>query len=148
MFKHLVLGVILAVTTGLFCLFAWCFWQGFLALLELCTPGWPLFHLIRLFFNLFISLNMVAPFHFPVSPFLFRWHIFYFPLLTLFLFIIDLHKSDHGGWRDGSAVKITDCSSRRPKFNSQHPRGSSQLSATSISDTFTQIYIQTKHQCT
>ncbi|CAO2590642.1 hypothetical protein LEMLEM_LOCUS5939, partial [Lemmus lemmus] len=32
------------------------------------------------------------------------------------------------GWRDGSVVKSTDCSSRGPGFNSQHPHGSSQLS--------------------
>jgi hypothetical protein len=29
-------------------------------------------------------------------------------------------------WRDGSAVKNTDCSSRGPEFNSQQPHGSSQ----------------------
>jgi hypothetical protein len=33
-----------------------------------------------------------------------------------------------GGWRDGSAVKSTDCSSRGPRFNSQHPHGSLQPS--------------------
>ena len=32
------------------------------------------------------------------------------------------------GWRDGSVVKSTDCPSRGPGFNSQHPHGSSQLS--------------------
>jgi hypothetical protein len=32
-------------------------------------------------------------------------------------------KSD---WRDGSAVKSTDCSSRGPEFNSQQPHGGSQ----------------------
>jgi hypothetical protein len=26
------------------------------------------------------------------------------------------------GWKDGSAVKRTDCSSTRPKFNSQQPQ--------------------------
>jgi hypothetical protein len=26
-----------------------------------------------------------------------------------------------GGWRDGSAVKSTDCSCRGPEFNSQQP---------------------------
>jgi hypothetical protein len=30
------------------------------------------------------------------------------------------------GWRDSSAVKNIGCSSRRPKFNSQQPHGSSQ----------------------
>jgi hypothetical protein len=33
-----------------------------------------------------------------------------------------------GGWRDGSAVKNTDCSSRGPEFNSQQPHGVSQQS--------------------
>ena len=32
------------------------------------------------------------------------------------------------GWRDGSAVNSTDCSSRSPEFNSQQPRGGSQPS--------------------
>jgi hypothetical protein len=32
------------------------------------------------------------------------------------------------GWRDGSAVKSTDCSSRGPDFNSQQPHGGSQPS--------------------
>ena len=33
-----------------------------------------------------------------------------------------------GGWRDGSAVKSIDCSSRGPEFNSQQPHGGSQPS--------------------
>jgi hypothetical protein len=32
------------------------------------------------------------------------------------------------GWRDGSVVKSTDCSSRGPEFNSQYPHGGSQPS--------------------
>jgi hypothetical protein len=32
------------------------------------------------------------------------------------------------GWRDDSAVKSTDCYSRGPEFNSQHPHGGSQPS--------------------
>jgi hypothetical protein len=32
------------------------------------------------------------------------------------------------GWRAGSAVKSTDCSSRGPEFNSQQPHGGSQPS--------------------
>jgi hypothetical protein len=32
------------------------------------------------------------------------------------------------GWRDGLAVKSTDCSYRRPEFNSQQPQGGSQPS--------------------
>jgi hypothetical protein len=31
------------------------------------------------------------------------------------------------GWRDGSEVKSTDCSSRGPELNSQQPRGDSHL---------------------
>ena len=34
------------------------------------------------------------------------------------------------GWRGGSAVKSTDCSSRDSEFNSQQPHGSSQPSVT------------------
>jgi len=33
-----------------------------------------------------------------------------------------------GGWRDGSVVKSTDCSSRGPEFKSQQPHGGSQPS--------------------
>jgi hypothetical protein len=36
------------------------------------------------------------------------------------------------GWRDGSAVKSTDCSSRGPEFKSQQPHGGSQPSVTSV----------------
>jgi hypothetical protein len=35
-----------------------------------------------------------------------------------------------GGWRDGSAVKSTDCSSKGPEFKSQQPHGGSQPSIT------------------
>jgi hypothetical protein len=37
-------------------------------------------------------------------------------------------KKKGGGWRDGSAVKTTDCSSEGPKFKSQQPHGGSQPS--------------------
>jgi hypothetical protein len=37
-------------------------------------------------------------------------------------------KNEVRGWRDGSAVKSTDCSSEDPKFNSQQPHGGSQPS--------------------
>jgi len=30
------------------------------------------------------------------------------------------------GWREGSAIKSTGCSSRGPEFNSQQPHGGSQ----------------------
>jgi hypothetical protein len=49
-------------------------------------------------------------------------------------------------WRDGSAVKSTGCPSREFKFNSQHPHGSSKLSAPPRSDSLTQTYMQAKHQ--
>jgi len=39
-----------------------------------------------------------------------------------------LQKLLRGGWRDGSVVKSTDCSSRGPEFNSQQPHGGSQPS--------------------
>ena len=45
-----------------------------------------------------------------------------------------------GGWRDGSEVKSTDCSSRRPRFNSQHPHGSSQLSVTPVPGNLTPLH--------
>jgi hypothetical protein len=32
-------------------------------------------------------------------------------------------KKKNRGWRDGSAVKSTECSSRGPEFNSQEPHG-------------------------
>jgi hypothetical protein len=35
-----------------------------------------------------------------------------------------------GGWRDGSAVKSADCSSKGPEFKSQQPHGGSQPSVT------------------
>jgi hypothetical protein len=42
------------------------------------------------------------------------------PLVFFFL-----ERSTFGGWRDGSVVKSTDCSSRGPEFNSQQPHGGS-----------------------
>ena len=39
-------------------------------------------------------------------------------------------KTDSGGWRDGSVVKSTDCSSKGPEFKSQEPHGGSQPSLT------------------
>jgi len=47
---------------------------------------------------------------------------------------LSIHRNKHikiytsGGWRDGSVVKSTDCSSRGPEFKSQQPRGGSQPS--------------------
>jgi hypothetical protein len=37
-------------------------------------------------------------------------------------------ERDFWGWRDGSGVKSTDCSSRCPEFNSQGPHSGSQPS--------------------
>jgi hypothetical protein len=37
-------------------------------------------------------------------------------------------KACKRGWRGGSAVKSSDCSSRGPEFNSQQPHGGSQPS--------------------
>jgi hypothetical protein len=39
-----------------------------------------------------------------------------------------LPLKNYGGWRDGSVVKSTDCSSRGPESNSQQPQGDSQPS--------------------
>ena len=36
------------------------------------------------------------------------------------------------GWRDGSVVKTTGCSSRRPKFCAQHPHGGPQMLVTPV----------------
>jgi hypothetical protein len=35
------------------------------------------------------------------------------------------HTYTHRGWRAGTGVKSTDCSSRDPEFNSQQPHGGS-----------------------
>jgi hypothetical protein len=39
-----------------------------------------------------------------------------------------IKKDRDRGWRDGSVVKSTDCSSRGPEFKSQQPHGGSQPS--------------------
>jgi hypothetical protein len=39
------------------------------------------------------------------------------------LFPMSIRNHFCRGWRDGSVVKITDCSSRDPEFNSQQPHG-------------------------
>jgi hypothetical protein len=39
-----------------------------------------------------------------------------------------LLSKHHQGWRDGSAVKNTNSSSRGPEFKSEHPQGGSQSS--------------------
>jgi hypothetical protein len=50
------------------------------------------------------------------------------------------------GWRNGSVVKSTDCSSRGPEFNSQQPHGGSQLSVMGSDVLF--LYIWRQLQCT
>jgi hypothetical protein len=42
--------------------------------------------------------------------------------------VLESKEMGFGGWRDGLAVKSTDCSSRGPEFSSQQPYGSSQPS--------------------
>jgi hypothetical protein len=44
------------------------------------------------------------------------------------LYITIYLSNEKEGWRDGSVVKSTDCSSRGPEFNSQQPHGGSQPS--------------------
>jgi hypothetical protein len=39
-----------------------------------------------------------------------------------------VQKDTAQGWKDGSAVKSTDCSSEGPEFKSQQPHGGSQPS--------------------
>jgi hypothetical protein len=41
---------------------------------------------------------------------------------------INFKKEKKRGWRDGSVVKNTDCSSRGPEFKSQQPHGGLQPS--------------------
>jgi hypothetical protein len=40
---------------------------------------------------------------------------------TTFSFATKKKKKKPRGWRDGSAVKSTDCSSKGPEFSSQQP---------------------------
>jgi hypothetical protein len=44
------------------------------------------------------------------------------------------------GWRVGSAVRNTDCSSRGPEFNSQQPHDGSQLSVMESDALFWCVY--------
>jgi hypothetical protein len=43
----------------------------------------------------------------------------------------DMFKEKEEGWRDGSVVKSTDCSSIGPEFKSQQPHGGSPSSGVS-----------------
>jgi hypothetical protein len=47
----------------------------------------------------------------------------------VFLYFLLLVKYFPGGWRDGSVVKSTDCSSKGPEFSSQQSHGGSPPSA-------------------
>jgi hypothetical protein len=49
------------------------------------------------------------------------------------------------GWRDDSAVKSTDCSSRGPEFNSQQPHGGSQPSVMEFDPLFWYSWKQSIH---
>jgi hypothetical protein len=53
---------------------------------------------------------------------------FYLYKILIILFFTDEQNSTVWGWRDGSAIKSTDCSSRGTEFSSQQPHGSSQPS--------------------
>jgi hypothetical protein len=44
------------------------------------------------------------------------------------------HEKIYRGWRDGSVVKNTSCSSRGPEFSSQQPHGGSQPSVMGSND--------------
>jgi hypothetical protein len=49
-----------------------------------------------------------------------------------------------GGWRDGSVVKSTDCSSGGPEFNSQQAHGGSQPSVMGVSEEINGVFIYIK----
>jgi hypothetical protein len=61
-------------------------------------------------------------------------HNAYIHTCTTLLNVIKLKKN--WGWRDGSEVKSTDCSSRGPEFNSQQPHGGSQPSVMGLDALF------------
>jgi hypothetical protein len=56
----------------------------------------------------------------------------------------ELQKYIVGYWRAGSIVRSTGCTAKGPRFTSQHPLGSLQLSVGPRYDTLTQTYIQAK----
>jgi hypothetical protein len=63
------------------------------------------------------------------------WNLYYFILFFHILMVAQAHRfafsvpacnlKTYGSWRDGSAVKSTDCSFRGPEFKSQQPHGGS-----------------------
>jgi hypothetical protein len=67
---------------------------------------------------------------------------------TVLIYIKDVYLKKKKRWWHGSVVKNTDCLPRGTKFKSYRPHGTSQVSITPRSDTFTQTYMQANHQCT
>lgn len=63
-------------------------------------------------------------------------------MIILELFI---SKNKYMGWRDGSVIKSTGYSSRRPRFNSQCPHGSLQPSATPVLEELMQRHVGKEH---
>jgi hypothetical protein len=85
------------------------------------------YYLATFFFSLFSFLSSF--FSFLLLSFVFSFSLsFYFYLFFIF-------RKETGGWRDGSTVKNTDCSSEGSEFKSQQPNGGSQPFVTR-SDTF------------
>jgi hypothetical protein len=69
-----------------------------------------------------MNLVLNSEIHLPLLPI--HWN--YRPVYTR----LNKLKPEEEGWRDGSAVENTDCSSRGPEFNSQQPHGGSRPSVT------------------
>jgi hypothetical protein len=59
-----------------------------------------------------------------------------------------LRKNTSWGWRDGSVVKGIGCFSRRPRFNSYHLHGSSQLIITPVPEALAPSHRYTTKQNT
>ena len=58
-----------------------------------------------------------------------------------------IEKDSLGAEEMAQWLRVLTSLPEEPGFNFQHSHGSSQLSITLKSDTLTQIYLQTKHQC-
>jgi hypothetical protein len=56
--------------------------------------------------------------------------------ICLLYYISFLFKKAFSGWKDGSVVKSSDCSSRDPEFNSQQPHGGLQTSVMGFDASF------------
>lgn len=83
---------------------------------------WPFKHSSKLKFCLFLFLSCLC-------PFLLRLDLW---CSTQLLSFPTEKPHPFYGWRDGSAFQSTCCSLWGPSFESQHPRGSSQLSVTPV----------------